>query len=69
MTSASFAIAAADHGSSYQAARAPDIKQATLSRNIPNLERPIRTLIFERPCAGLTMTLAGKSYLRAVRPR
>lgn len=63
-----YAVAAADHGSFYRAARALDIEQSTLSRNILKLERAIGTPIFERSRAGVTMTLAGKAFLRGIRP-
>ena len=41
-----YAIAAADHGSFYKAARALDVEQSTLSRAILKLERSIVMLIF-----------------------
>lgn len=63
-----YAAAAADHGSFYRAARALDIEQSTLSRNILKLERAIGTPIFERSRAGVTMTLAGKAFLHGIRP-
>lgn len=63
-----YAVAAADHGSFYRAARALDVEQSTLSRHIMRLERSIGTPIFERSRAGVTMTLAGKAFLRGVRP-
>ena len=63
-----YALAAADHGSFYRAARALDIEQSTLSRNILKLERSIGTPIFDRSRAGVTTTLAGKDFLRGVRP-
>ena len=43
-----FAIAAADHGSFYRAARALDVEQSTLSWAILKLERSIGMPIFER---------------------
>ena len=60
-----YAIAAADHGSFYRAARALDIEQSTLSRNILKLERAIGMPIFERSRSGVTTTLAGSTFLRA----
>lgn len=63
-----YAVAAADHGSFYRAARALDIEQSTLSRNISKLERSIGMRIFERSRAGVTMTLAGGTFLRSARP-
>jgi len=62
-----YAIAAADHGSFYRAARALDIEQSTLSRNILKLERVVGTPIFERSRAGVTTTLAGSTFLRGAR--
>lgn len=58
-----YAIAAADHGSFYRAARALEIEQSTLSRNIVKLERSIGMPIFERSRAGVTATLAGSTFL------
>jgi DNA-binding transcriptional LysR family regulator len=63
-----YAVAAADHGSFYRAARALDIEQSTLSRNILKLERAVGTPIFERSRSGVTTTLAGKVFLRGIRP-
>lgn len=63
-----YAIAAADHGSFYRAARALDIEQSTLSRNILKLERSIGMPIFERSRSGVTMTLAGSAFIRGAKP-
>lgn len=63
-----YAIAAADHGSLYKAARTLDIEQSTLSRAILKLERSIGMPIFERSRAGVTMTLAGDDFIRGARP-
>lgn len=63
-----YAIAAADHGSFYRAARALDIEQSTLSRAILKLERAVGMPIFERSRAGVTMTLAGRAFLRRAKP-
>jgi len=63
-----YAIAAADHGSFYRAARALDIDQSTLSRAISKLERSMGMPIFERSRAGVTMTLAGSTFLRSAKP-
>ena len=63
-----YAIAAANHGSFYRAARALSIEQSTLSRNISKLERSIGMAIFERSRAGVTPTLAGGAFLRGARP-
>lgn len=62
------AIAAADHGSFYRAARALDIEQSTLSRNILRLERVIGAKLFHRSRAGVTMTIAGARFIRNARP-
>jgi DNA-binding transcriptional LysR family regulator len=63
-----YAIAAGNHGSFYRAARALDVEQSTLSRAIAKLERSIGTPIFERSRAGVTMTLAGATFLRSAKP-
>lgn len=63
-----YAIAAADHGSFYRAARALDVEQSTLSRAILRLERSIGMPIFERSRAGVTMTLAGITFIRSAKP-
>lgn len=63
-----YAIMAADHGSFYRAARALDIEQSTLSRNILKLERAVGVPIFDRSRAGVTMTFAGDTFLRGARP-
>lgn len=63
-----YAIAAADHGSFYRAARALEIEQSTLSRAILKLERSIGMPIFERSRAGVTMTLAGNTFIRGAKP-
>ena len=63
-----YAIAAADHGSFYRAARALDVEQSTLSRAILKLERSIGMPIFERSRAGVTMTLAGVAFIRGAKP-
>lgn len=63
-----YAVAAANHGSFYRAARALDIEQSTLSRNILKLERAVGMPIFERSRAGVTMTLAGRAFIRGAKP-
>lgn len=62
-----YAIAAADHGSFYRAARALDIEQSTLSRNISKLERVIGTKLFDRTRAGVAVTVAGARFIRSAR--
>jgi DNA-binding transcriptional LysR family regulator len=63
-----YAIAAAEHGSFYRAARTLDVDQSTLSRNILKLERAIGMAIFDRSRAGVSMTLAGTAFIRGARP-
>jgi len=63
-----YAIAAADHGSFYRAARVLGVEQSTLSRSILKLERSIGMPIFERSRAGVTTTLAGGAFLRSAKP-
>ena len=62
------AIAAADHGSFYRAARALDVEQSTLSRNIIRLERVIGVKLFNRSRSGVTTTIAGTHFIRSARP-
>ena len=63
-----YAIAAADHGSFYRAARALDVEQSTLSRNILKLEHVIGASVFERSRAGVSLTLAGRAFIAGARP-
>lgn len=63
-----YALAAADHGSFYRAARALEVEQSTLSRNILRLERVIGAELFSRSRAGVTMTIAGAAFIRSARP-
>lgn len=62
-----YALAAADHGSFYRAAKALDVEQSTLSRNVLKLERVVGAAIFERSHAGVKTTLAGSTFLRGAR--
>jgi DNA-binding transcriptional LysR family regulator len=62
-----YAIAAADHGSFYRAARSMGVEQSTLSRAILKLERTIGMPIFERSRAGVTITLAGNAFIGGAR--
>lgn len=62
-----YAIAAADHGSFYRAARVLNVEQSTLSRAILKLERVIGGRIFNRSQAGVSITLAGAQFIRAAR--
>lgn len=63
-----YAIAAADHGSFYRAARAMNIEQSTLSRKILKLEHAIGAKIFNRSRAGVTVTFVGEQFIRSARP-
>lgn len=63
-----YAIAAADHGSFYRAARRLDVEQSSLSRAILKLERAVGMPIFERSRAGVTTTLAGNAFIRGAKP-
>jgi len=63
-----YAIAAADHGSFYRAAKTLDVEQSTLSRNILKLERAVGMPIFDRSRAGVTMTVAGSAFIRGAKP-
>lgn len=63
-----YAVAAADHGSFYRAAKALEVEQSTLSRAILKLERSLGMPIFERSRAGVTMTRAGSAFIRGARP-
>lgn len=62
-----YAIAAADHGSFYRAARSLDIEQSTLSRNICKLERMTGAQLFVRSRAGVSTTIAGARFIRSAR--
>lgn len=61
-------LAAADHGSFYKAARALGMEQSTLSRDVAKLERMIGVQIFVRSRAGISTTVAGRDFIRCVRP-
>jgi len=63
-----YAIAAADHGSIYRAARALEIEQSTLSRSISKLERVIGAKLFDRTRMGVTTTVAGSAFIVGARP-
>jgi len=62
-----YAIAAADHGSFYRAARALDVEQSTLSRAILKLERSLGSDLFIRTRAGVTITAIGQQFLSHAR--
>lgn len=61
------AVAAADYGSFRQAAEALNIKQSTLSRSILQLEHAASLRIFERSAQGVTVSIAGKAFIRMAR--
>ena len=63
-----YAIAAADHGSFYRAARALEVEQSTLSRTILKLERALGAELFVRTRAGVAPTAIGMRFLRSARP-
>lgn len=63
-----YAIAAANHGSLYKAARALDVEQSTLSRGILRLERSLGAPIFNRSRAGVTLTHAGIAFIQSATP-
>jgi len=62
-----YAIAAADHGSFYRAAKALCVEQSTLSRNILKLERVVGARLFNRSGAGVAVTQAGCRFIRSAR--
>lgn len=59
-----YLIAAADAGSFSRAARNFNIKQATLSRHILEVEKRLGMVLFDRKTRGATLTSNGKIYLR-----
>ena len=63
-----YAIAAADHGSFYRAAKALNVEQSTISRNILRLEASVGSKIFERSRSGVTTTFAGRAFIQAAKP-
>ena len=60
-----YLIAAAEAGSFSRAARNLNIKQATLSRHILNIEKRLEMVLFDRKTRGATLTKQGETYLRA----
>lgn len=62
-----YAIAAADHGSFYRAARVLGVEQSTLSRCISKLERIAGTKLFARSRTGVALTFAGSRFIRSAR--
>lgn len=59
-----YLIAAAEAGSFSRAARSMNIKQATLSRHIIEIEKRLGMTLFDRRTRGATLTSNGKIYLR-----
>ena len=62
-----FALAAAEHGSFYRAARALDVDQSTLSRSISKLELSVGVILFNRSRAGVVTTIAGARFMQSAR--
>lgn len=59
-----YLIAAAEAGSFSRAARNLNIKQATLSRHILDVEKRLGMALFDRKTRGATLTKDGEIYLR-----
>lgn len=59
-----YLIAAAEAGSFSRAARSINIKQATLSRHILEIEKRLGMALFDRKTRGATLTPNGTTYLR-----
>jgi len=59
-----YLIAAAEAGSFSRAARTLNIKQATLSRHILDVEKRLGMALFDRKTRGATLTKDGETYLR-----
>jgi DNA-binding transcriptional LysR family regulator len=62
-----YLIAAAEAGSFSRAARILNIKQATLSRHILDVEQHLGITMFDRGTRGAALTSNGKTYLRTAR--
>ncbi|MDC7812826.1 LysR family transcriptional regulator [Sphingomonas koreensis] len=62
-----YLIAAAEAGSFSRAARNLNIKQATLSRHILEVEQRLGIVMFDRGTRGATLTPNGKTYLTIAR--
>ena len=58
-----YLLAAAEAGSFNRAARSMNIKQATLSRHIIEVEKRLGMVLFDRKTRGATLTANGKTYL------
>jgi hypothetical protein len=59
-----YLIAAAEAGSFSRAARGMNIKQATLSRQILQIEKRLGITLFDRQTRGATLTRKGSIYFR-----
>jgi len=62
-----YLIAAAEAGSFSSAARKLNIKQATLSRHILDVEKRLGMVLFDRKTRGASLTRDGETYLRTAR--
>lgn len=62
-----YLIAAAEAGSFSRAARSINIKQATLSRHILEIEKRLGMALFDRMSSGAKLTSCGETYLRIAR--
>ncbi|RAZ72404.1 LysR family transcriptional regulator [Mesorhizobium atlanticum] len=64
-----FAFAAMDHGSLRQAARALNVGESSVSRNVLKLEQLLEMQIFERDFRGVRLTEAGRAWTNVARAR
>lgn len=62
-----YLVAAAEAGSFSRAARNLNIKQATLSRHILEIEKRLGMTLFDRTTRGATLTRDGETYLHTAR--
>lgn len=60
-------VAAAEHGSFRKASAAIEIQQSAISRRIRDLEDRLGAALFHRHSGGVTLTFAGKRFLRRAR--
>ena len=61
------ALVLAEHKNFARAAKAVNVSQPTLSRNIQEIERRIETQLFERGTGGVVPTDAGEIFLEHAR--
>lgn len=59
-----YVIAASDHGSFRKAAAALRVQESAVSRRIRDLEAQVGTALFTRSPVGVTLTQAGKQFVR-----